>query len=60
MLRIFRPDLLCGLGGFALGAVALLLTHGLAASPPPPAHGHIDLLVEAQAAPQPQQHFRAG
>jgi hypothetical protein len=60
MLRIFRPDLLCGLGGFVLGATALLLTHGLAASSPPPARGHIDLLMEAQAAPPPQQHFRAG
>ena len=60
MLRIFRPDLLCGLGGFVLGAAALLLTHGFTAGPLPRATRHVDVLVEAQAAPPPQQHFRAG
>jgi len=49
MLRVLRPDLLCGLGGFVLGAAALLLTHGAAANAPPPAPPHTDIL--AQAAP---------
>ena len=46
MLRVLRPDLLCGLGGFVLGAAALLLTHGAAAAnaPPPPAP-HTDILA---------------
>jgi len=43
-----------------LGAAALLLTHGFTAGPPPRATRHVDVLVEAQAAPPPQQHFRAG
>jgi hypothetical protein len=46
MLRMFRPDLLFGLGGFALGAAALLLMQGVEASPPPPAR-HSDLLTQA-------------
>jgi hypothetical protein len=50
MLRLFRPDLLCGLGGFALGAAALLLTHGAAASPPPPPPS-TSILAQAQANP---------
>ena len=35
MLRLLRPDLLCGLGGFALGAAALLLIHPTAPTPAP-------------------------
>jgi len=50
MLRLFRPDLLCGLGGFALGAAALLLGHGATASPPPRAE-RTDILTQAQADP---------
>jgi hypothetical protein len=50
MLRLFRPDLLCGLGGFALGAAPLLLTHGAAASPPPPPPS-TSILAQAQANP---------
>jgi hypothetical protein len=57
MLRIFRPDFLFGLGGFALGAAALLLTHGADANPPLP-QGHTDLLTEAAATPS-ASHNRA-
>ena len=46
MLRTFRPDLLFGLSGFALGATALLLTHGADASPPR-AIANTDLLTQA-------------
>ena len=61
MLRLFRPDLLCGLGGFALGAAALLLSHGAAASPPPPPPARTDILTQAQADPAaPHPEFRAG
>ena len=49
MLRMLRPDLLCGLGGFVLGTAALLLTHGAAARAPSPAPTHTDIL--AQTAP---------
>jgi hypothetical protein len=60
MLRLFRPDLLCGLGGFALGAAALLLGHGVAASPPPPAQ-RTDILTQAQPDRAPRElDFRAG
>ena len=37
MLRIIRPDLLCGLCGFLLGTAALLLNCQATANPPPPA-----------------------
>ncbi len=47
MLRMFRPDLLCGLGGFGLGAVALLLVHSTAPNPVPPARTDILALVAA-------------
>jgi hypothetical protein len=53
MLRMLRPDLLCGLGGFVLGAAALLLTHGVAASAPPPAAPRTDILTLAAAKPAP-------
>jgi len=36
MLRLFRPDLLCALGGFTLGAAALLIMHLPASSPQSP------------------------
>lgn len=57
MLRAFRPDLLCGLGGFVLGAAALLLSHRAAAGAPPPPHAPTDILA---AAPHPaSDHQRA-
>jgi len=51
MLRIFRPDLICGLGGFALGAAALLLIHPTAPSPAPAPR--TDILALVAAAPPP-------
>jgi len=51
MLRILRPDLLCGLGGFVLGAVALLFMHPTAPSPAPAPHTDILALVTAPPAP---------
>ncbi len=60
MLRLFRPDLLCGLGGFALGSAALLLSHGAAASPPPlPAQTNILTQTHADQALR-HPDFRAG
>jgi hypothetical protein len=60
MLRLFRPDLLCGLGGFALGSAALLLSHGAAASPPPPP-AQTNILPQTQAEQTPRHpNFRAG
>jgi len=60
MLRLFRPDLLCGLGGFALGAAALLLSHGAAARPAPPvAQTTILSQTQADQAPRPSD-VRAG
>jgi hypothetical protein len=53
MLRVLRPDLLCGLGGFLLGAAALLLTHGAATSTPPPSPERTDILALAAATPAP-------
>ena len=50
MLRILKPDLLCGLGGFAMGAAALLLVHPAPASPPP---ARTDILALAAVAPSP-------
>jgi hypothetical protein len=47
---MLRPDLLCGLGGFALGAAALLLTHGAIAGAPPAPPAHTDIL--AASAPE--------
>ena len=37
MLRMFRPDLLCALAGFALGAAALMAHASVTAPPPVPA-----------------------
>ena len=51
MLRILRPDLLCGLGGFALGAAALLLIHPSAANPVPSTRTDILALPGATASP---------
>lgn len=60
MLRLFRPDLLCGLGGFALGSAAFLLSHGAAASTPPPI-AQTSILTQTQADQAPRHpHFRAG
>lgn len=59
MLRVIRPDLLCGLGGFALGAAALLLTHGTAASAPPPPPERTDILSLAATTPSPARHADA-
>lgn len=61
MLRLFRPDLLCGLGGFALGAAGLLLSHGAMAGPPPgpPAQSNILTRIQADQAPR-RPDFRAG
>jgi len=59
MLRRFRPDLLFGLSGFALGAAALLLTHGADANPPHPV-AHTDLLTQAAVSATPRSpHERA-
>jgi hypothetical protein len=55
MLRMLRPDLLCGLGGFVLGTAALLLTHEAAASTPPPPPARTDILALAAPAPGPAQ-----
>ncbi len=51
MLRILRPDLLCGLGGFALGAVALLVIHPTAPRPAPAPRTDILALVAGAPAP---------
>jgi hypothetical protein len=59
MLRLFRPDLLCGLGGFTLGSAALLLSHGAVASPPPPAQTNILPQTQAEQAPR-HPDLRAG
>jgi hypothetical protein len=50
VLRIIRPDLLCGLGGFMLGTAALLLNYQAAASPPPPAPADNQVLIAASSA----------
>ena len=52
MLRLFQPDLLCALLGFALGA-AVLVAHA-SVTAPPPAPVHTDIL--AQTAPATQGH----
>jgi hypothetical protein len=57
---MFRPDLLCGLSGFALGAAALLLGHAGTASTPPSPPVQTDLLQEIAATPAPHPHLRAG
>jgi hypothetical protein len=47
VLRRLSPDLLCGLGGFGLGAAALLLlTTVNATHPPVRANGGMDTLIE--------------
>jgi len=51
MLRILKPDLLCGLGGFALGAVAILWANSGAMSRPAAPPAQTDLLRETAAAP---------
>lgn len=51
MLRIIKPDLLCGLGGFALGAVAILWANSGAMSQPAAPPTQTDLIREAAAAP---------
>jgi len=48
MLRMLRPDLLCGLGGFALGAAALLLGQGAIAGTAPAPVAHTDILAAAE------------
>jgi len=48
VLRRLTSDLLCGLGGFALGAGALLLAHGADANPPQPPRGGADLFGQVQ------------
>jgi len=49
MLRIIRPDLLCGLGGFLLGTAALLLNCQATANPPPPAPADSPVLIASSA-----------
>jgi len=51
MLRMLKPDLLCGLGGFVLGTAALLLLHPATPSPVPPTR--TDILALAVAGPSP-------
>jgi len=53
MLRVLRPDLLCALAGFLLGAAALLMTHRAAASAPPPPPAHTDILALTADTPGP-------
>ena len=60
MLRIIKPDLLCGLGGFALGAAALLWAHSGAMSKAVSPPVQTDLLNEAAATSVPHPHSRAG
>lgn len=55
MLRMIRPDLLCGLSGFALGAAALLFVHPSAPRPAPAPR--TDILSLVAAAP-PSHHAR--
>jgi len=47
MLRMLRPDLLCGLGGFILGATALLVVHSAPPRPAPPTRTDILTLAAA-------------
>lgn len=48
MLRMLRPDLLCALAGFALGAAALLARASVAPAPAPPVHH--DILAQVASA----------
>ncbi len=50
MLRFYRPDLACGLGGFALGAAALLMSPGVQGRVSPLPRGDTNILEQAQAA----------
>jgi len=53
MLRLIRPDLLCGLGGFVLGAAALLVMHLPADTPQPPVPADRFAMVAATPALSP-------
>ena len=52
MIRVLRPELLGGFGGFLLGAAALL-AHQSAAGTPPPPPARTDILALTGAAPSP-------
>ena len=51
MLRMLRPDLLCALAGFALGAMALIVQASIATTAPSPPVHH-DILAQL-ASPTP-------
>lgn len=50
MLRFSRPDIACGLGGFALGAAALLMSGGVHGRVPPLPRGDTNILEQVRIA----------